>query len=310
MPAGRFIAQLVGNNPSVVGITSLSDLGHWARGSGLEIVLLVTGALLLARFVGWFGDRLTRRIDDRARARDELVVPEATKHGHAVVQVCTWVLVVLVYLVAGVLVVQRFGVPLTALIAPATVVGVAVGFGAQRIVQDLLAGFFLVAERQYGFGDVVRISPLGTTTGISGTVEDVTLRITRLRTVNGEVVIVPNGQIQQVTNLSSDWARAVVDVPVPITADMDRVYEILNRVCDEIARDESTRRLLLDRPTVTGVESFEVDQVKVRVLARTLPGKQFEISRDLRARIASAFRRAGITVPTALDGAARPAAAP
>jgi moderate conductance mechanosensitive channel len=213
-------------------------------------------------------------------------------------------------LVAAVLVLQRLGVPLTALIAPATVVGVAVGFGAQRIVQDLLAGFFLVAERQYGYGDVVRISPLGTTTGISGSVEDVTLRITRLRTVNGEVVIVPNGQIQQVTNLSSDWARAVVDVPVPTTADMDPVYEILNRVSDEMAADETARRLLLDRPTVTGVESFEVDQVRVRLLVRTLPGRQFEVGRDLRARIAFAFRRAGITVPNGLESAARPTPGP
>ncbi|HZP29557.1 MAG TPA: mechanosensitive ion channel family protein [Acidimicrobiia bacterium] len=293
----------------MLGITSLDDLDHWARGPGLEIVMLVTGAVLLARAVGWLGDRITHHIDAHAREHGDLVVPEATKHRHAVTQVCTWVLVVLVYLVATVLVLQRLGVPLTALIAPATVIGVAVGFGAQRIVQDLLAGFFLVAERQYGYGDVVRIAPLGATSGVSGTVEDVTLRITRLRTVNGEVVIVPNGQITQVTNLSSDWARAVVDVPVPIAADMDRVYEILDEVCEQIAHDESGRRLLLDRPSVTGVETFEVDQVKVRVLARTLPGKQFEIGRDLRARIAFAFRRAGITVPTGLE-AARPTATP
>ena len=101
--------------------------------------------------------------------------------------------------------------------------GVALGFGAQRIVQDILAGFFIIAERQYGFGDLVpRRRTSARPTGVTGTVEDVTLRITRMRTVNGEVVFLPNGQITQVTNLSRDWARAVVDVPLPATVDIER----------------------------------------------------------------------------------------
>ncbi len=140
---------------------------------------------------------------------------EAEKHRHAVAQVVTWTILVLVYFVMGVLVIQRLGVPITSLVAPATVAGVAVGFGAQRVVQDILAGFFIISERQYGFGDMIQISALGATTGVLGTVENVTLRVTSLRTVNGEVLFVPNGQIVQVTNMSRDWARAVVDVPVP-----------------------------------------------------------------------------------------------
>ena len=92
----------------------------------------------------------------------------------------------------------------------------ALGFGAQRIVQDILAGFFIITERQYGFGDVVRGLRAWRTTGVTGTVEDVTLRVTTVRSANGEVIIVPNGQIVQVTNMSRDWARAVVDVPVPV----------------------------------------------------------------------------------------------
>ena len=128
----------------------------------------------------------------------------------------------LIYAVAGVLMLQRLGVPLARLVAPATVAGVALGFGAQRVVQDILAGFFIITEHQYGFGDVVRLSVPGSATGVTGTVEDVTLRITRMRTVNGEVVFTPNGQIMQATNLSRDWARAVIDVPVPATADINR----------------------------------------------------------------------------------------
>jgi len=180
----------------LVAVTSLSDVSRWARSDGLEIVLLITGAALLTRFATWSGQRITARIDAQAEDEDALVRSEATKHRHALTQVIAWTALVMIYFITGVLVVQRLGVPLTSLVAPATVVGVALGFGAQRVVQDLLAGIFIITERQYGFGDVVRISALGATTGITGTIEDVSLRITRLRTADGEVVIVPNGQIQ------------------------------------------------------------------------------------------------------------------
>jgi small-conductance mechanosensitive channel len=278
-------------------ITSLSDIRRWLRGNGLEIVMLVVGSILLTRFTAWFGNLLTQRIDSQDQSGDALVRSEAAKHRHSLTQVITWTAVTLIYSVTGVLVLQRFGVPLTSLIAPATVAGVALGFGAQRIVQDILAGFFIITERQYGFGDLIRISNLGSTTGVLGTVEDVTLRTTRMRTMNGEVVFIPNGQINQVTNLSRDWARAVVDVPLPATADINRVNEILQRVGEEVYADESLRPLLLDTPTVMGVESIDVDRLSTRMVSRTLPGKQFVVGRELRARIATALRQEGIILP-------------
>jgi small-conductance mechanosensitive channel len=281
----------------------LTDVGRWARGGGLEIVLLVTGAILLTRFATWLGGRIIARIDANARETDALVRSEAAKHRHALAQVVTWVTLVLIYCVTAVLIVQRLGVPVTSLVAPATVVGVALGFGAQRIVQDVLAGFFIIAERQYGFGDVIRIAIPGTGEPVSGTVEDVTLRITRIRSVDGEVMFTPNGQIVQVINLSRDWARAVVDVPVPASVDVHRVNEILRKVGEETYEDPELQSLLLDPPSVMGVESIEVDQFEVRLVARTLPGKQFEIGRALRARIAAAFLREGIHLPTGLDTA-------
>src|SRR5205814_696955 len=162
------------------------DLSHWARGNGLEIVLFIVGAELLARLVRWTGGRITARIDAAQLSTDALVRTEAEKHRHAVAQVLTWVTVVLIYIVAAILVADRLGVPLAGLVAPATVAGVALGFGAQRIVQDILAGFFIISERQYGYGDLIRIAALGSTQGVTGTVEDVTLRTTRMRTVDGE----------------------------------------------------------------------------------------------------------------------------
>ena len=136
----------------------------------------------------------------------------------------------------------------------------------------------------------------------TGTVEDVTLRVTRVRSANGEVITVPNGQIVKVVNLSRDWARAVVDVPIPTTVDVNRVNEILRDVGREAFRDPALRPLLLDPPSVMGVESLDLDQVNVRMVARTLPGKQFEVGRDLRARVVQAFRDQGMNVPPPTAG--------
>jgi moderate conductance mechanosensitive channel len=288
------------SNPALA-VTSLSDFSRWARSDGLEIVMFVTGALLLTRFATWFGAKMTARIDARDRDSDALVRSEAAKHRHSVTQVLTWTLLALIYSITGVLVLQRFGVPVTTLVAPATIAGVALGFGAQRVVQDILAGFFIITERQYGFGDLIRISSLGSTTGVTGTVEDVTLRVTNLRTVDGEVVIIPNGQINQVTNLSRDWARAVVDVPLPASADISHVNGILQAVGQQVYGDDALRPLMLDAPTVMGVERIEVDSFSIRVVARTLPGKQFVVSRVLRARIATALQIEGIALTGDLE---------
>jgi moderate conductance mechanosensitive channel len=267
-------------------------------------VLLVLGALLLARFVNWSGRRITEHIDATATEEDALVRSEAAKHRHALAQVLTWVAIALIWCVTGVQVLERLGVPVASLVAPAAVLGAAVGFGAQQVVRDLIAGIFIIVERQYGYGDVVHISAIGFTEGATGTIEEVALRTTRLRTLNGEVVIVPNGEIVQMTNLSRDWARAVVDVPLPVEVDVVRASELLRKVGEEAFEDEELRPLLLDAPTVMGVESFEVDQVNLRMVARTLPGKQFEVGRELRVRVAVAFQREGIG--TSADAGAEP----
>jgi moderate conductance mechanosensitive channel len=259
-------------------------------------VLLVLGALLLARFVTWSGRRITERIDAAATDGDALVRSEAAKHRHSLTQVLTWAAIVMIWSVTIFFVLERLGVPVTGLVAPATVLGVGLGFGAQRVVGDVLAGFFLITERQYGFGDVVAIQVVGGGDPAEGTVEDVNLRITRLRSVNGEVVIVPNGQIVKVVNLSRDWARAVVDVPVPATTDVNRVQEVLREVGKRAFDDERLHRLLLDPPSVMGVESLALDEVNLRIVARTLPGKQFEVGRDLRARVALALSREGVSL--------------
>jgi moderate conductance mechanosensitive channel len=282
-------------------IAPLSDFSFWARGSLLEIILLVLGATLLTRLADWTRGKVMAHIDARATVSDELVRSEAAKHRHVAAQVLTWCVLAVIYIVTTVLVVQRLGVPLAGLVAPAALISAGLGFGLQRFVQDIGAGFFITGERQYGFGDVVRISVSGVTPPAFGTIEEVTLRVTRLRSESGEVIIIPNGQITQVTNLSRDWARAVIDVPVPSSVDVGHATEVLERVGKEIYADDRLRKMMLDQPTVMGVESIDVETFLVRMVARTLPGMQFDIGREIRARVASAFRREGIIVSAELD---------
>ncbi|WP_433658263.1 mechanosensitive ion channel family protein [Nocardia sp. CA-128927] len=279
-------------------LATTSETTNWLRSNGLEIVLLILGAILFSRFATFLRDRITRKIDAEFRGGDALVRTEAAKHRHALAQVVTWVVLTIAYVLIGMEVLQRLGFAVTGLVAPAAVLGAALGFGAQRIVQDILAGFFLITERQYGFGDVVRIAVTGAAEMAEGTVEDVTLRITTLRNSDGEVITVPNGQIVKVTNLSKDWARAAIDVPVSASADITRVNEILHEVGTKAYEDPRLKPLLLDEPTVMGVEDLTVDQMNIRMVARTLPGKQFEVGRELRVRVAAALRREGISETT------------
>ena len=282
-------------------IASLHDFGGWASGNLLVIVMLVLGAILLTRLANWVRGLVIAQIETREHESDELVRSEAAKHRQVVAQVVTWAVLAVMYVVTAVLVVERLGVPLAGLVAPAALISAALGFGLQRFVQDIGAGLFITGERQYGFGDVVRLEVNGVSPSATGTVEEVTLRVTRLRSDSGEVITTPNGQIIQVTNLSRDWARAVIDVPVPSSVDVGHVNDILRRVGQDAYNDDKLRPLMLDRPSVMGVERIEVNSFSVRIVARTLPGAQFDVGRELRARVASAFRLEGINVSADLE---------
>ena len=204
--------------------------------------------------------------------------------------------IAILFVIVAVEITDMLAIPVGSLVAPAAVLGAALGFGAQRIVQDLLSGFFIITEKQYGFGDLVPLTVAGIAAPAEGTVEDVTLRVTKLRSTEGEMFTIPNGQIVKTINLSKDWARAVVDIPVPTSADLNRVNEVLHGVAEKAIEDPALKDLLLDTPQMMGVESIELDTVNLRMVARTLPGKQFEVGRRLRVLVVRALRRAGIGV--------------
>ena len=279
--------------------TTLEDLTHWLLTKGLHVVLVVLFTVITTRLIRWLAGRISNRLT-KGDERDASVRSETVKHGQAVASVISSVAISVLYVVVAVDIANQRGLPLGSLVAPAAVLGAALGFGAQRIVQDLLSGFFLITEKQYGFGDLVELTVNGGGTA-RGTVEDVTLRVTKLRTSDGEMYTVPNGLIVKSRNLSKDWARAVVDIPVPTAADLNRVNDVLSDVTKAAMQDNGLPDLLLDEPSLMGVESIEVDTVNLRMVARTLPGKQFEVGRELRALVVSALRRADIATSGAVS---------
>jgi moderate conductance mechanosensitive channel len=265
----------------------------------LPVVVILLGAGLLVRLAHWLGGRHRAGIDAYIRELIEAggSASESIKRSRVVSEAIEWAAVALTWFVAGILSIEKLGIPLTTLVAPATVAGVAIGFGAQQVVGDVLSGFFLFAEHQFAFGDVIRLSVPGQTVGVTGTVEELTLRVTKVRTAQGELIVVPNSALRQVTNLSKDWSRAVVDVPVPVTEDLEQVTSIIRELLAAMASEEEWKGLLLGDPVVAGVETIEVGYVLLRLIARTLPGRQFEVARELRLRTTVALREAGISSP-------------
>ncbi|WP_326547523.1 mechanosensitive ion channel family protein [Mycolicibacterium sp. ND9-15] len=272
-------------------------VGEWLLTKGLNIALLVIGAILAARFINWAARRVTRRLEESFQSGDRLVRSEASKHRQAVANVISWVAIVLLFVMVTAQITDVLDLPISSLVAPAAVLGAALGFGAQKVVQDLLSGFFIITERQYGFGDLVQLSMVGASEESVGTVEEVTLRVTKLRTAEGEVYTVPNGNIVRSLNLSKDWARAVIDIPVPVSADLNRVNELLHEVGGKSMEDRQLKDLLLDEPSLMGVENIGLDNVNLRMVARTLPGKQFEAGRRLRVLVLHALATAGVVNP-------------
>lgn len=183
------------------------------------------------------------------------------------------------------------GVNVTPILASVGIAGIAVGFGAQSLVKDVLSGLFILTENQYSKGDVVTVA------GISGQVEEVSLRRTVLRDLDGIVHHVPNGQIAVASNLTQEWSRVNMNVSVAYGEDLDKVFEVINRVGREMAADAEFGPLILTAPQVLRVDAFGESGVAIKVLGDTEPIRQWEVMGELRKRLIRAFLEEGIRVP-------------
>jgi small conductance mechanosensitive channel len=188
-------------------------------------------------------------------------------------------------------VLDRLTIPIAPLLTSVGILGVAIGFGAQELVKDFIAGMFMLLEDQYGVGDVIDSG------SAIGTVEAVTLRVTRLRDADGRVWYIRNGTITRVGNESQGWSRAYLDVPVPYATDIATVRALLENVAEEIWADlEFREQIIVEHPEVYGVEQLSDSSLVFRISAKTLPARQAQVARELRLRVKAALDQAGIAM--------------
>jgi moderate conductance mechanosensitive channel len=255
----------------------------------LRVIVIVLVAVVLSAFA-------RRAIERFARAPRTLlssgpVSARAAQRAKTIGVLIRSVATTVIWSLAGLQILAEFGVNLAPLIAGAGIVGLALGFGAQTLVRDLLTGIFMLLEDQYGVGDTVDLGEA------SGVVEAVGLRTTRLRDVEGTVWYVPNGEIKRVANKSQEWARSLLDVEVASGTDIDKATGVIQRVAHDLWTERS--EVVLEEPEVLGVERLGADGIAIRLVVKTSPAEQFGISRELRARIKVAFDAEGIELPFA-----------
>lgn len=268
-------------------LMTLQNLGAqdiWEKVQKLGLVLIACLALLWAMSLVV---RAVRRAVGRGAGEATSEAERRAKTLGSVLTNATRVLVIAFFLV---MMLQEFGVNVGPLVAGAGVAGVALGFGAQSLVKDVISGFFLLMENQFGVGDIINVDDKHI-----GTVERMTLRITLLRDIEGRAHYVPNGSIIRVVVLSKDYARALVDVEVGYGTDADRVFGVLRATGLGLREDWPDR--VLEPLDLKGIETFTQSGYIVRTLTKTTPGAQWDVARELRRRILRDFRESGIEIP-------------
>jgi moderate conductance mechanosensitive channel len=283
---------------------TLAEIADFLLGKSLTIIVILIGAVIVNRIVRRAVKRTLRSLHSgavregigavRRRTPGALLETEVTSlRAEQRITALTSVLRSLasfaIFALAALLILGEAGVNLGPLLAGAGIIGIALGLGSQALVKDFLSGLFILVEDQFGVGDIVDLD--GQT---AGTVEAVSLRTTRLRSVDGTVWHVPNGDISRVGNKSQHWSRALLDVDVAYDTDIDHAKAVIKRVADALCRERDD---ILEAPEVWGVESLGPHSVVIRLVVKTRPSDQYPVSRELRQRLKEAFDAEGIEIP-------------
>ena len=269
----------------------LPDL-QTSLGVGLRVIVVAIAALVTFLLVRT-GIRVgVRHLLDRSSMESDVLQPaelerRVTTIGRLLVRIAGG----LVAVIAVLMILNLFGIDIGPAVAGLGVAGIAVGFGAQALVKDWLAGIFIVLENQYSQGDIVRIA------GVDGVVEDFSLRRTTLRDLDGTVHTVPNGQITVASNMTRLWARVNLDIGVAYDTDIDRAVGIINRVGEELQADADWGERLLEAPKVVRVNALADSAVTLKVLGQVRAAEQWAVAGELRKRVLAAFAREGVEIP-------------
>lgn len=269
-----------------VGLHS-EDVTHWLTRSGARLLLLLLLALAATRFAGSVIRRAELEIAEGADAGAD----ERRKRAQTVGATAQRFFSILIWTAAVLMALRELDIDITPLLTGAGIIGLAVGFGAQTLVKDIISGLFLIAEDQVRIGDVVQIN------GIGGTVEEINLRTIVLRDLEGVVHTITNGEINTLANKSKDFSYYVIDIGVGYDDDTDHIVEVVRATARELLEDPGFAAFILEPLEVLGVDAFKASEVTLRFRIKTLPLKQWDVGRELRRRIKKAFDARGIHSP-------------
>jgi small conductance mechanosensitive channel len=266
---------------------TFKNIATWLTTSGIRVLGILIALFILSQMSKWIVKWLEKFIPEK----DPLQAAEAKKRAHTLGNILRHALIVVISFIALLMILGELGIQLGPLLATAGIGALAIGFGGQSLVKDVISGFFIILENQYRIGDVIEVA------GVSGLVESVSLRRTVLRDLEGKVHTIPNGEIKIVSNLSKEWARSVLDVGISYREDVDHVIEILQQIGSELVAEEPWKSAILEPLQIFGVERFGDSQLVIRVVVKTAPLKQWEVGRELRKRIKIRFDEKGIQIP-------------
>mgnify|MGYP001392143090 CR=1 FL=1 len=258
----------------------------------LALDLIRTAVIVVVAFLSYRVVKLlTRRLEREIRTEDPIAKRMREQRARTVASLLNNVALVIIVITAVLTALSTtLGISIAPLLAGVGVFGLAISFGAQSLVKDVINGIFILVEGQYGIGDVIRVGDVG------GMVEKITLRTTTLRDLEGIVHTLPNGEINRVSNMTKTWSRALLDIRVAYGENVDRVIEVLADIGRTLREDETWSPLLVEDPEVLGVESFGDAGVVIRTIVKTLPLKQWEVAREFRRRIKRRFDAEGIAL--------------
>ncbi len=263
---------------------------EWFIQHGINILVIILVSYIIYRI---FRLILPRTVESsvKARGKGRKAKTELAKRTQTLTSMLGSIIGAIIITIAVFGILEDAGIPIAPLLAGAGIVGIAVGFGAQHLIKDFINGLFILLEDQYNKGDVVKIS------GIAGQVEDINLRRTTLRDLDGLVHSIPNGEITTSSNYTKGWSRVNLDISVSYQENLDHVIEVINRVCDTLAKDEYFKAKILKTPQVLRVNKLGDSGIDIKILGDTQPLAQWEVTGELRKRIKKAFDEEGIEIP-------------
>ena len=263
----------------------LQTLISWLLSHGIKIFVI----LIVVYFINRFGGKIIERL---IRKRVKNTSKEATeKRQKTLIGVFSGALKIIVWLIAIMMVLPELGINVAPILAGAGILGIALGFGAQYIIRDFLVGLLIILENQYREGDVVCVD------GTCGLVEDINLRTTILRDLDGTVHHLPNGEIKKASNLSKQFARVNLNIGISYKENLDKVIKVVNRVGKELAEEPQWKDNIIKAPQFLRVDDFDPSAVIIKILGETKPLKQWDVMGELRKRIKIAFDKEGIEIP-------------